>query len=685
MQGGVGINGGLSLNANIANPILGNIYLGIPDPRIGTGGADITFDGGSDGLFFFTNSSNIANGATRFYSIFVDNTGVHTYPLLAINNTGNVGVGTDNPQARLDVAQGGLRIGTDPGNAYTISTGTIGTPIPDGRIIISQTTNSQNINARLWLDGNGTGNSASSGISFGNQGNEHAFFGSLYSNAYPTVGSMAVGAHVYQGAYFFVQMEKNTPGSNVTAGTWTPFSITGYGDGNVSTAGFVGIGTVAPDSQLTVVGNIHIMSNSAGAFGSLIVDNRVILQDAANVSILGGSNGQVLTTDGAGNLYWGAGGGGGGGGSTGPTGPTGPSGPTGSASTVTGPTGYTGPTGDIGASGFRGLTGSTGPTGATGLTGPTGPTGATGITGPTGLTGPTGYVGGTGTTGSTGPTGMTGATGLTGPTGPTGASGPTGAASTVTGPTGASGFVGGTGTTGSTGPTGATGMTGPTGASGFVGGTGTTGSTGPTGATGMTGPTGASGFVGGTGTTGSTGPTGATGPTGSTGPTGPTGPTGKTGPSGPTGAAGPSVNIIDDTTTNATRYITFLNTTTGPISSTNIYTSSTNLYFNPSTGNFTAGGAVTAYSDARIKTDIQQITGALDRLLQLQGVTYLRTDTGEQGRGFIAQALQKIYPELVITNSVDGMLSVAYGNLLADVVEAIRDLHNKIEKLSGLQ
>ena len=201
----------------------------------------------------------------------------------------------------------------------------------------------------------------------------------------------------------------------------------------------------------------------------------------------------------------------------------------------------------------------------------------------------------------------------------------------------------------------------------------------------MTGPTGASGFVGGTGTTGSTGPTGATGPTGSTGPTGPTGPTGKTGPSGPTGAAGPSVNIIDDTTTNATRYITFLNTTTGPISSTNIYTSSTNLYFNPSTGNFTAGGAVTAYSDARIKTDIQQITGALDRLLQLQGVTYLRTDTGEQGRGFIAQALQKIYPELVITNSVDGMLSVAYGNLLADVVEAIRDLHNKIEKLSGLQ
>jgi hypothetical protein len=74
----------------------------------------------------------------------------------------------------------------------------------------------------------------------------------------------------------------------------------------------------------------------------------------------------------------------------GATGPTGPS----------GPTGPTGPTGPIGATG---LTGPTGPAGANGSAGPTGPTGATGVAGPTGPTGPTGPSGPTGPTGPTGP------------------------------------------------------------------------------------------------------------------------------------------------------------------------------------------------------------------------------------------------------------------------------------------
>jgi len=100
------------------------------------------------------------------------------------------------------------------------------------------------------------------------------------------------------------------------------------------------------------------------------------------------------------------------------------------------------------------------------------------------------------------------------------------------------------------------------------------------------------------------------------------------------------------------------------------------------TSSITAGGSITAYSDARLKSNVLPITHSLQKLLQLQGVTYQRIDTGDQGRGLIAQEVQKIYPELVITNP-DGMLSVAYGNFVADVIEAIRELQDQIDSIKA--
>lgn len=112
--------------------------------------------------------------------------------------------------------------------------------------------------------------------------------------------------------------------------------------------------------------------------------------------------------------------------------------------------------------------------GGFGATGPTGPAGTNGTNGVNGATGPTGADGATGVTGPTGSgMGPTGATGANGPTGATGDIGPTGSGM---GPTGATGPTG-TGTTGATGATGTAGVTGATGATG----TGTTGPTGPTG------------------------------------------------------------------------------------------------------------------------------------------------------------------------------------------------------------
>jgi hypothetical protein len=62
-------------------------------------------------------------------------------------------------------------------------------------------------------------------------------------------------------------------------------------------------------------------------------------------------------------------------------------------------------------------------------------------------------------------------------------------------------------------------------------------------------------------------------------------------------------------------------------------------------------------SDARLKKNIQPLTGALDRLLQLHGVTFEWKEPAEHGnheglqRGFIAQDVEKVIPEWV---GVDG-------------------------------
>jgi hypothetical protein len=110
-----------------------------------------------------------------------------------------------------------------------------------------------------------------------------------------------------------------------------------------------------------------------------------------------------------------------------------------------------------------------------------------------------------------------------------------------------------------------------------------------------------------------------------------------------------------------------------------LFVSSTKLTFNPSTGNFTAGGTITANSDLRIKKNIKPITDALKKVLMMQGVEYDRIDTEQHQIGFIAQEIEKIIPEAVLTTN--DMKSVAYQNLVAVLVEAIKEQTKRIEIL----
>lgn len=96
------------------------------------------------------------------------------------------------------------------------------------------------------------------------------------------------------------------------------------------------------------------------------------------------------------------------------------------------------------------------------------------------------------------------------------------------------------------------------------------------------------------------------------------------------------------------------------------------------TGNFTSSGNITAYSDIRLKKDLVQIPDALSKVQQLTGYTYTRIDTGEKQTGLVAQDVQKVLPEAVIDG--DNM-SVAYGNLVGLLVEAIKELRAEVASL----
>ena len=97
----------------------------------------------------------------------------------------------------------------------------------------------------------------------------------------------------------------------------------------------------------------------------------------------------------------------------------------------------------------------------------------------------------------------------------------------------------------------------------------------------------------------------------------------------------------------------------------------------------TATGDVTAFSDSRLKTDLQKIENALDKVDQLTGYTFNRNDTDSNKRstGLIAQDVQKVLPEAVIEG--DEYLSLAYGNLVGLLVEAIKELKDQVEEIKA--
>jgi hypothetical protein len=96
-------------------------------------------------------------------------------------------------------------------------------------------------------------------------------------------------------------------------------------------------------------------------------------------------------------------------------------------------------------------------------------------------------------------------------------------------------------------------------------------------------------------------------------------------------------------------------------------------------GAATFNNDVTAFSDERLKTDIKTIEDALEKVSQMRGVTFKRE--GVNGTGVIAQEVQPHLPEVV--HDKQEYLSVAYGNMVGILIEAIKELKTKVDKLGG--
>lgn len=102
-------------------------------------------------------------------------------------------------------------------------------------------------------------------------------------------------------------------------------------------------------------------------------------------------------------------------------------------------------------------------------------------------------------------------------------------------------------------------------------------------------------------------------------------------------------------------------------------------------------GDIAAASDERLKYNIEKISHALDKIDKINGYTYERKFTIQgvevpsckRMAGVLAQEVREVLPE-VINEDSRGYLSVAYGNMIALLIEGIHELKNKNDELTSL-
>lgn len=107
--------------------------------------------------------------------------------------------------------------------------------------------------------------------------------------------------------------------------------------------------------------------------------------------------------------------------------------------------------------------------------------------------------------------------------------------------------------------------------------------------------------------------------------------------------------------------------------------------FSNATGNAScpSGGSWVDSSDERLKTEIETVSDALAKLRQMRGVTFKWISDGRPATGVIAQEIQAVVPEAVIADGPEGRLGVAYNMLTGVLIEAVKELAERVEALEA--
>ena len=125
------------------------------------------------------------------------------------------------------------------------------------------------------------------------------------------------------------------------------------------------------------------------------------------------------------------------------------------------------------------------------------------------------------------------------------------------------------------------------------------------------------------------------------------------------------------------------NVTVASNSNVTVQTAGTSCATFDTSNNLTVVGNVTAQSSIALKDNVTTITDGLSKILGLRGVEFDYKSNGKHNIGLVAEEVEEVLPELVHTTG--GIKSLAYQNIVAVLVEAVKDLKAEIDQLKGVK
>ena len=126
------------------------------------------------------------------------------------------------------------------------------------------------------------------------------------------------------------------------------------------------------------------------------------------------------------------------------------------------------------------------------------------------------------------------------------------------------------------------------------------------------------------------------------------------------------------------------NNSTAIVFSTNTSAEATERFRITSAGAFTGAGDIESTSDIRTKENIKTIENPVSIIKQIRGVTFNKIDTPDkESTGVIAQEVEAAGLTQVVSTNHDGMKTVAYGNMVGLLIEAIKEQQQQIDDLKA--